>query len=343
VNEVNEDPASSVTGIDLRPGAAPPIPGLRFRRFRDVADYEAMAALTRSASIIDGNDYAPSEENMRIDAENDAGFDPHTGYVLVELDGKLIAFGAASRQVRDGVAVYSTTGTVHPAWRRLGIGRAILQHNEEVLRRMAADRPDEGGRVYGAWATELEPGAKELLTAEGYRAVRFGFTMIRDLDSLSPALELPAGLEVRPVLPEHHRAIFDADAEAFRDHWDHREATEEDFVALFSQPELDTGLWRVAWDGDEVAGSVQAFIWRAENETLGVRRGWLERISVRRPWRRRGLATSLIVSALAGLRGAGMTEALLGVDAENPSGALGLYESLGFRVKDRGAIYRKSW
>jgi ribosomal protein S18 acetylase RimI-like enzyme len=86
-----------------------------------------------------------------------------------------------------------------------------------------------------------------------------------------------------------------------------------------------------------------SWIWRAENETLGVRRGWLERISVRRPWRKRGLATALIVSALEGLRDRGMTDAMLGVDAENVTGALGLYEKLGFRVKDRSTNYRKAF
>jgi len=64
---------------------------------------------------------------------------------------------------------------------------------------------------------------------------------------------------------------------------------------------------------------------------------------VRRPWRRRGLASALIVSALAGLRDAGMTEAMLGVDTENPSGALHLYESLGFGVREHATTYRKAW
>jgi mycothiol synthase len=108
-------------------------------------------------------------------------------------------------------------------------------------------------------------------------------------------------------------------------------------------PDLDTALWSVAWDGDEVVGSVQGMIWKTENETLSVRRGWLERISVRRPWRRNGVARALIVDALRRLRDADMDEAMLGVDSQNPTGALQLYESLGFEVKDRGTTYRKDW
>ena len=45
------------------------------------------------------------------------------------------------------------------------------------------------------------------------------------------------------------------------------------------QPDLDTSLWQVGWDGDEVAGSVQTWIWKEENETLGTKRAWLESVS----------------------------------------------------------------
>ena len=72
----------------------------------------------------------------------------------------------------------------------------------------------------------------------------------------------------------------------------------------------------------------------------GVDRGWLEHISVRRPWRRRGLGRAITAEALRRLAAAGSTEACLGVDAENPSGALGLYEGLGFEVHQRWLTYR---
>ena len=41
------------------------------------------------------------------------------------------------------------------------------------------------------------------------------------------------------------------------------------------------------------------------------------------------------------LRDRGMTEAALGVDAENPTGALGLYEHCGFEVEVQLTMYRK--
>jgi mycothiol synthase len=72
-----------------------------------------------------------------------------------------------------------------------------------------------------------------------------------------------------------------------------------------------------------------------ENEALGIKRGWLEHVSVRRPWRGKGLAKALCADAFRVLRDRGMEEAWLGVDGTNPTGALQLYERLGFTVGRR--------
>jgi mycothiol synthase len=322
---------------------APRIPGLRFRLLRDDADYTPLAALLADAHLADDVEWIPDAASLKVDYENLADFDPRRQLFLAEVDGRLVAFGRFLRELRDDTVVYITQGNVHPDYRRRGLGRAILRYNVDRLVEMAASRADAEQRVFGAWATQGEVGARALLESEGYRAIRYGFAMRRPTLADLPAAPLPAGIEIRAVSEADHRAIVDADNEAFRDHWGHREATDEDFRALFGQPDLNTDLWRVAWDGNEVAGSVLTFVFGAENAALGVKRGWLERISVRRPWRRRGLAKALIVSALAGLRDAGMTEAMLGVDAENPNGALQLYETLGFVERDRGYTYRKAF
>jgi ribosomal protein S18 acetylase RimI-like enzyme len=36
-----------------------------------------------------------------------------------------------------------------------------------------------------------------------------------------------------------------------------------------------------------------------------------------------------------------MDEGMLGVDSENPNGALGFYEGLGFEIHSRSAAYRR--
>jgi ribosomal protein S18 acetylase RimI-like enzyme len=166
--------------------------------------------------------------------------------------------------------------------------------------------------------------------------------MLRPLDDPVVPSPMPDGLEIRPVEPAHYRAIWDADTEAFRDHREPADRTEEDYVARFTSPDLDTSRWQVAWEGDEVAGSVMIWVSPTEIEQTGIRRAWLDHISVRRQWRKRGVATALITAALHVLREGGFEQAALGVDTENPTGALQLYERLGFVRNKTGLGYRKA-
>jgi mycothiol synthase len=64
-------------------------------------------------------------------------------------------------------------------------------------------------------------------------------------------------------------------------------------------------------------------------------------VSVRRAWRGRGVASALIVASLHALRERGMAIASLGVDGENLTGALRLYEQLGFRRHKTWISHRK--
>ena len=89
------------------------------------------------------------------------------------------------------------------------------------------------------------------------------------------------------------------------------------------------------------AGQVRTFINAAENEKYNRKRGYTEFISVRRPWRKRGLARALIVRSLRLQKECGMTESALGADSENISGATRIYEDCGFRITKRNTLYRK--
>jgi ribosomal protein S18 acetylase RimI-like enzyme len=152
---------------------------------------------------------------------------------------------------------------------------------------------------------------------------------------------MPDGIEVRPATPDRLRQIWEANTEAFLDEWGEHDASEEAFERYMRSPTNDPSLWRVAWDRDEVAGMVIASIDTEGNREFGRARGWLDSVSVRRPWRRRGLATALIAESLLALRERGMTSAGLGVDTQNPSGALRVYERMGFAPVRRFTSFRK--
>ncbi len=330
---------SRVGKLTLNP--QPRIEGVTVRRFDDPADYERLAALMRVANAEDAIPFLPTAENLKVEMRNSTGITPTDDVVVVELDGRLIASCTVERNLRDGVPTYEVSGTVDPDCRRLGIATALMAWALGRAR-SRADREDPDHVVkVGAYAQETEVGHRALLLTAGLLPVRHFFLMRRSDLVTIPDVPLPDGFEIRPVSKDQWRTIFDAESEAFRDHWGHREMDDNDFQMTYTMPELDTDLWVVAWAGDEVAGVVQNWIWPEENERLGVKRGWLEDISVRRPWRRRGLARAITAAALVKIRDAGMEDAMLGVDSENPNGALGLYEGLGFSLHSRAAAYNR--
>lgn len=320
---------------------APPIPGLRARFFADASDYARMAELFSAASLADGVPWMPTPQTVELEMGGGDGADPVDDFVIVEVDGRVVAASGVARKVRDDIPTYELWGSVDPAFRRRGLGTALMRWGLDHAR-VRASREDPLVPVdVRAFSEESETGHRALLAAHGLEPVRHFFLMRRTgLDDI-PDAPLPEGIEIRPVTEDQWRTIFDAENEAFRDHWGHREAGETAYKATFERAELDTDLWVVAWDGDEVAGVVQNWVWPEENERLGVKRGWLEHISVRRPWRRRGLARAITAASLVKLRERGLDEGMLGVDSENVNGALGLYEGLGFTVFSRAAAYRR--
>jgi mycothiol synthase len=315
------------------------IAGLEIRPFRDDTDYDRWADLIRAASQHDGIPFLPTAENIRIDTEGSAGIDPRLDVVFAEVDGVPVGAAEVRRTVRDGVATFEMGGTVRPDMRRRGIGRRLLDHNLARTAERVALEPAGAPVQGGTFIEDVEVGALVLVASAGFQPIRHFFLMRRRGLTDVPDAPLPDGLEFRPVTKDQHRAIFDAEREAFRDHWNEREWPDEEFETTHAFPEIDTGLWVVAWDGDKIAGVVQSWVWPDENARLGVKRGWLEHISVRRPWRRRGVGRAITAEALARLRAAGLDEAMLGVDSESPTGALGLYEGLGFEVHSRATAF----
>ena len=321
---------------------APVIPNLTFRKFLGEVDYPAMLAVIEGSKETDGIQRTDTLEDISRNYEHLTNCDPLQDVLIAEINGQVIGYNRVFwEKLEDGTWTYTLFGFLLPAWRRRGIGGAMLHHAERRLREIADSHPKDGPRFFQSWAADTEIGTQRLLVSEGYQPVRFSYEMVRDLSESIPEFPMPEGLELRSVKSEHLWLIFDAMNEAFRDHWNHRDLTKEEFKQWMKDPTFDPKHWKIAWDGDQVTGMVLNFINEAENEEYNRKRGYTESVSVRHPWRRRGLARSLLTQSLRYFKQLGMTEAALGVDTENPNGALRLYESVGFHPVKSFIEYRK--
>ncbi len=322
---------------------APAIAGLTFRHFRGEIDFPQMLATINAAKLADGVERSDTLEDIRKNYDHLTNCDPYRDVLIGEVDGGMVAYSRLFWYIDETskLRIYTSFGFVRPEWRCKGLGRAMMRYNQAALRALAASHPQDMERFYESFGDDAEKANEALLLSDGYQAVRHGFRMVRpDLEDI-PDLPLPEGLEVRPVLQEHIRTIWAADQEAFRDHWGFVEGTEEDYQGWIAHRNFQPDLWMIAWDGDEVAGQVKSYIDSQENAEYHRLRGYTEAISTRRPWRKRGLAHALIARSLKLLKEKGMKEAALGVDTQNLSGALRVYEDMGFRVVRRSSVYRK--
>ena len=363
---------TSAPSIEVVIPNAPAIPGLRFRRPVGPADYQPMLEVYSAASMADGLDEVLTLADMASFFEAPLGFDPAQDVLIAEVDGRVVAYGWVSHKLESGGdnasypggdregspkhsggdrevspkrsggdEVHSHRGYVDPAWRRRGLGDAILRQAWRRASQFQMSPDPDAPRLLQTLALDTEAGAQALARHFAYAPTRMMFKMRRDLADPIPQRPLPAGIEVRPALPEHRRLIWEAQREAFQDHWGYAPWPEEAYQRFLRFPHFDPALWRIAWEGDQIVGTVLSYINQDENRTYRRRRGYTEDIAVRRPWRRRGLAGALIARSLEALKAEGMDEAALGVDAENRTGALRLYEGLGYTVVQTWTVFRR--
>jgi ribosomal protein S18 acetylase RimI-like enzyme len=319
------------------------IEGLSFRGFRGEVDYPAMVTILDSSDVFDQIKQVNSVEDTRRKYSHLTNCDPFKDMLFAEMGDKPIAYCRVYwRQQPDKDRIYWHFGTLLPEWRRKGIGRVMVRWCESRLRKIASEHPQYGERYLQTYGAETQVGKEELCLSEGYEPIRYEVEMAHTLGGDLPEAPMPPDLELRTVLDEHIRPIWDASAEAFRDHWGYVPPTEESYQEFLEWRCFNPKHWKVAWDGDQVAGMVLNFIDEQENAKYERRRGYTEYISVRRPWRRRGLARALIAESFRYLRDQGMEEAALGVDTQNFNGAFRLYESMGFEKVMRWTDYRKT-
>ena len=165
----------------------------------------------------------------------------------------------------------------------------------------------------------------ELIAARGYRYFRSSYTMEIELDDPF-AVTLPEGIELRTYQDGDEPVLLATLNEAFAADPFWHTVTPANFREFYlGSRGYDATLWLLAWDGDELAGFSLSYPERTGDLTIG----WIATLGVREPWRRRGLGGALLRSAFNALYERGRRRVGLGVDSQNATGALGLYEGAG--------------
>ncbi|MEG5173644.1 GNAT family N-acetyltransferase [Microcoleus sp. B3-D7] len=247
-----------------------------------------------------------------------------------DAEGKLIGFAQLSvsepGEVIDGWLWFR----VHPDARGGDVEAAAIAWGEVRMREVSAMR---GARVkLRTYARAEDCDRISVLASCGFKVDRYFYRMARSLSEPIPEPQFPEGFALRQFPGEQDaEAWVEMFNQSFIDHWNHHDLTVDKYKHELAKPDYrnDLDLIAVADDGTFVSFcyceiSVQ------ECDRTGRNEGWIACLGTRRGFRKMGLGRAMLLAGLHRLKAAGVATAILGVDAENSSGALHLYESAGF-------------
>jgi len=232
---------------------------------------------------------------------------------------------------------------VHPDYEGRGIATNLMAWGEKRAREAITRCPDDARVAMRAGNDSTIEPAIDLITGCGYQAIRYFFRMLIEMDAPPPEPKWVDGIILKPYNPEEDaEAIYRADDDIFQDHFGYiQEPFDEGFKRFMhhmtQSDAYDPSLWFLAMDGDEIVAISLCRKWSYEDKDTG----YVSILGVRRPWRKKGLGLALLQHSFGEFFRRGKHKVSLGVDGENLTGALKLYEKAGMYVHRRFDSYEK--
>ena len=310
------------------------IPGITWRPFgRD--DLPAIAVFYADCETYDRNPERRSLSGLQEfwdsprscpDADTLVGYDGSDRIAAT-------AWAGCNRVVTARRGVY-LGGAVHPNRRGDGIGRAVLRWElaHGIEWDLATRQVGYGPLVMRLNAPSDQADARDLAERHGLAIERYFFEMSRRL--IDPPL-VPELYGVRIVGwdPLRSREVHRVVDRAFEEHWGHTDRTDEMWDEVTGSEDFRHEWSVLAIDSstESVVGAALNCAYEQDWRATGITEGYTDQLAVARSHRGRGIASALLKESMRRFAESGMEAAALGVDAANSSGALRLYEGLGYQ------------
>jgi mycothiol synthase len=297
-------------------------------------DVDAVAALLEAAEKVDdtgehldADDLTEWWVNEMVDVSRD-------GLAVSDDDGGLVGYATAIAPptFRDAFAVY-LEGRVHPAQRGQGIGRALLGWQLGRGAEIHTERHPEAPAQLSVGVFRSMPSLESLVRHRGMTAVRWYRLMERPLVD-PPPMPAVSGVDLVPFSWDRDDEVRRAHNAAFTRHHGSSERDPASWQVLFTGQRAfrpDLSVMALA-DGAVVAYAL-VYVYESDTRATGVREAHFGQIGTLPEARGRGLATAAITQSMRAAAGADCQRAGLQVDSENVTGALRLYESVGFTTR----------
>ncbi|MFI1801712.1 GNAT family N-acetyltransferase [Streptomyces sp. NPDC020379] len=284
---------------------------------------------------VDETDVRETLADPKLDAERDTAGVWH--------DARLVAYAMVypPERVRD-VMRFETAAAVDPDWRHRGLGTQLVRWMRTRARAVHTERHCDAPGELLLSGVAANTGLTALAESTGFAPCRYWFSMTYDVRAGTAQNTVPPeGLRLVPFRMAYDEATRLAHNEAFKDHWDFTGTDETDwrFWATGSGSFREE-LSALLLDADgQVAAYLLADEYAADTAATGQRTCTVAFLGTLPAHRGRGAARTLLAHTLGEARRLGYDRAELVVDTASATGALGLYQDVGFTVDRKFVTY----
>ena len=258
--------------------------------------------------------------------------------MVAQLEGKLIGvaytYFLPSESKEERCYIF---GGVLPEFRQQGVGTKLMtwaiQHAESLLQSTGRTLP----KYLRASVSQQNESAAQLFGHFELNPVRFEEDLIRNLANLPEENKNPK-YSIVPWESDRNEEARSVKNLAFEDHWGSTPNSSELWLQMVngSTARLDHSFFAVNQQ-QEIVGLLLTHRYKSDDDLLTKRIGWIDKLATLAEHRKHSIAKNLIAHALHSYKKDGLTHAALSVDTQNPTGAYGLYASLGFELY-RGTV-----
>lgn len=310
---------------------------LKVRKFVQGKD-EAIWISVANKAFREFDDFRSSTVEEMLNGEKSPSFDA-AGMFIGEFYGEPVgivnAYVDKEREEKKGFV--RALGVV-PEHRRKGIGRVLAEKAVESLK-------ERGMKIVETGAFGDEPAAIRLWKSMVFQQVRVFSLMKRNLDNLPIEVGENTDVTLRKIqnLSEEDICLLNRlESETFSEHYNFRPATLEETRFFLTQDlTFREQEWLITYSGDLPVGYVGVGIDQKYNAEKNAKTAWILNIGVLKAHRLKGVGTRLMLEAMRVMKTKGMTEAMLGVDDQNPTKAIKLYEKVGFTATRKDLAYQR--
>ena len=301
----------------------------KIRNYRP-GDFDSYVQLHTETIKLDRSGRSISKQRLAEDLEHPS-FHPENDLFVAEHGGSIIGYAAVFLEAAIKRAILECL--IHPLQREKGIATELIRC--AIRHAKAAE-----SKVAQVSVPEINLPARNLASRLGFKFIRHFYELRLDLNNIRlPDLE-PSGYIIRSLGREEADKLTHIQNRAFADSWGFNPNTPEEIEYRINLSSCSPKNIMMAYLKNHPIGYCWTRILMEDNPAAGGMKGEIHMLGVDPDYRKKGIGRNVLLAGLADLKSKGVTIVELTADGEDPV-ALGLYESVGFKICSRTEWYEK--